>query len=231
MIDFSKVQKILEEELGTRVYRARVIHIATLLDKLDMDREDGAEELIAKEVIDRISGKVRYIKNMDVMDAQYVGRVKSLEELNEKVNGETEIEAERIKDFINIGSVSIDHNEKRTLKSKIDQIKEIEKEVKEGKKLTEIRIGKQTANDWLSDVIGKLKVGNSKFIKDSIRRIRKKSQDNYIGNTATDLVRRVVTKNDLKNMNSREICDKYKLDYNGTTRKFISRLKLRLEVV
>lgn len=230
-MDFSKIQKIIEDEFGTAEYQARILQIATILDRLDMDQETGAELLIAKEVIGRITGKVRYLKEMDVMDAQFVGYVKSIDELNEEVDGRHEIQNERIADFVNIGSVSIEHNEKRTLKGKIDQIKEIETEVKAGKKLTEIVIGKQTANDWLSDVVGKLKVGDSKFIKERIEKIRKKSQANYIGSTATDLIRRVVTKNDLKNLSSREICDKYEFDYNGTTRKFISRLKLKLEVV
>lgn len=229
MLDFNKIQKILEKEFGTADYQSRIMQIATILDKLDMDQEEGAEELVAKEVIERITGKVRYLKEKDMMDAQFMGYVKSIEELNEDIDGERKIQNELIKDFVNIGSVSIDHNEKRTLKAKMEQIKEIEKEVKEGKKFAEIKIGKQTANDWLSDVTGKLKIKDSKFIRERVRKIRDRNQKNYKTGTATDLIRKVVTKNDLKNMSSREICKKYEFDYNGTTRKFISRLRLKLE--
>jgi hypothetical protein len=226
MIDFDRIQKLLEEKLGTREYRSRVLQIATLLDRLDMDADDGAEELIAKEIFNKISGKTRYIKDKDVLDAQFVS---SLDRLTEAEDGINTIESEQIQDFVNLGHTPLTHSEKRTLKSKIDQIKDIEKEVQAGKKLIEIPIGKQTANDWLSDVVRKLKVGDSEFLQQRIAKIRKKSQENYRKSTATDLIRRVVTKNDLKNLNSREICEKYELDYNGTTRKFISRLKLKLE--
>jgi hypothetical protein len=233
MIDFGKVQSIIEEELGTRVYRARVMQIATILDRLDMDNENGAEELIAKEVVNRVLGKVRYIKKKDVMDANPVGRVISLESIieEEKNNNIYVDREERIKDFINLGSVNINHNEKRTMKAKIDQIKEIEEKITAGKTLIEIEVGKQTANDWLADVTGKLKIGENKFIKDRIEKLREKSQKNYIKSTATDLIRREVTRKDLKNMSSRDICEKYDFDYNGSTRKFISRLKLKLEAI
>lgn len=232
MLDFEKIHAILEKELGTKTYRLRIIHIATILDRLGMDKEEGAEELVASEVVRVIFGKTsnnRFVKKKDMLDAYYV---ESLDRIKED-NREDKIHAESIQDFVNVGSTDLAHNERRTLKSKIDQIKEIEEKVKHGEKLNQIKVGKQNANEWLSDVRGKLNVGDSAFVKEKISKIREKNKKNHKKGTAIDLIRKTIAKNELiaikeKRMTSKEVLEKHGMESNGSTRKMVSRLVLSL---
>ena len=234
MVNYEKVQKLIEAALGSEEYQGWVMEIAEKLNVIDADaREDlpGREELIAKEMVEWINGERRYLGTKDMMD---IKNVTSLDYLKEKsvspgYDDTNLIETEDINEFQNIGSEQVNELNVRDVTGKIARVKWIKEQLLEdkSKSLVSIQVGKQTANDYLSDLAGKEKDGDTEYMQALIEDVRKLSKANFTKGTTTQKLRTLIAKQELKNWSTEKICDKYHLDYTlGSIRKLISRLKL-----
>jgi len=235
-MDYDKIRKEIIKIVGQSEYNLRLVEIAEMLDRLktdDFPEGDGAEELAAKVVAETVIGK-RQAKfgNRWTCTTQLT----SLEAITEKHDDEDSNDAVRriatgnVNKFVKIQTAP-KKAQRFSLKDRMDRVQAVRDALLKDSKLLLSKmpsgeVGHQTMNDWLSDLKGKTLDRESKYLNEMIDECFKISKQNYKRHTATDLIRRTVTKEELLGLSCREICDKYDFDYSsGSIRKFISRLK------
>jgi len=231
-INYDEIQVTLQHELGTKEYMKNILQIANVMSKIDnIPYAEGLEELIADIVIDYIRGTRRYLGKKDILDSKMTRSLDYLIQLLDSddpvVSNETTIQAERIQDFQELGPVRKNAVNQRSIGEKLERLDWIEEQIREQKKpLVKIQIGKQTANDWLSDLVGKEKDGDKRYLLNRVKEIRELSQQTFKKGTVTDKIRAMVSLEELKKDSTETICKKYGLDYDsGSIRKIISRLR------
>jgi len=214
------------ETIGEKEYQENLYKIANILSKLyDNDYAKAGvvnpEILMAEDALRKLNNSRAQIKGKDIMDDEHLYPI--IEEIVDSP------EYGNVRMVTEIGRTA--RTQIRSTRDLLDAIEDIKIKMENDSTLylTKIRVGdgKQTANDFLSDVAGKSVHTDSKPILELIEKVRKLSRMNY-DKTAnkTAQIRDMITKEDLKSLKCKELCAKYNLDFkDGKIRMFISRLK------
>ena len=233
-MNMNLIAEKLIKELTAPIYYANIIAIADALNRVEMDKEKeekakklgiDIETFTVKKVIGSLKGTDRYQKeSKDVMEAF---TTMSTDFLAEQAGTMEMVTGEGIEDFISLGAERKKHDV-RAYQEKIETILDILRQVEEGKNLDQIFIQNQHASKWLHDV---LRGKDGAEYQEAIDTIRAKAKGNTYEGSKTSMIKEGIPKEELKNMTCEALAKKYPtlIDYNnGSHRKLISRLKLRL---
>jgi len=240
------VRDLIIAEIGLNDFNIHVLEIAEVMDTVSF-KEDakGAEQALAKIVIETIRGDRRYLENKDMLDSYQIESLDKLvdESMKKESNSHADVvvEHESIADFVSIGDghkgnmKETQQENLRSVKDKEAKLDWIESRIKENPKLTLINIscGKQTANDWLSDFIGKEKDGKFEYFRNKVNAIREISRGNFKRQTTTDKLKVMLTDIQLRKMNTELVYNMLITKYGriasyGSVRKLISRIRLKI---
>lgn len=234
-LNLDYIRENIVAAIGSDSYIRHIDWICDILDDLHAEsfpEGPGIDDLTVKFVVDKIQGNRQSTGKkdlLDMLDPSDQIRAISLDEMAERHSesfGTQNIK--QVNDFVSIGPAKKKQHIVNVA-NRIERLVEILNMLKENPKLklTDIKVGegKETANDWISDLKRKTIDGQTEYITKLIKDIYDISKKNFTKGTATDLIRRTVTKQQLKTLTSKEICRLCNLEYNGSHRKMINRLQ------